>query len=82
MAMVWHVGGLLILLRMIFNSFQQGMIRNKSELKAFLRKELPRNKTNFLCYLFQVSERDIIRKYIKLLRKTKYYKNAKKQFAI
>ena len=55
------------------------MIQSKKQLKEFLNEELPRYKTRMLFRLFEISERAIIYKYIKLLRKTEYYTNCNKK---
>ncbi len=55
------------------------MIKTKAQLRDYLDLELSRYKFNFITYHLQIGERDIIRKYLWLLRNSEYYLNTNKK---
>lgn len=51
------------------------IINSKERLYACFKEELPFYECNKIAYLFQLSEKAILRKYVVILRKAEYYTN-------
>lgn len=55
-------------------------IKTKAQLKEYLDTELAlypvKGLRQWIAYFFQIGERDVLRKYIKLMRKAEYHQNA------